>query len=162
MKNFIENALFLVPIVAIFVLGIALHYINKSNQPSPSEISSSSATYNYVNKANTGAHSEGHYQNYAMLEPFAENHPFDFTNVMQHMNPGTWMQMMNNMMNTMQMTQMMHQMFSMPMQMMNPTMWMDPHAMLSNSATGTVQQPMSPEEYKKWYEQQQSQLETNK
>ena len=70
------------------------------------------------------------------------------------MNPAAWMHWMNNMMNYMSMTQMMHQMAAMPMQMMNPNLWMDPHAMLTNPTMSTVQQPMSPEEYEKWYNEQ--------
>ena len=146
MKNSLEDVLFLIPIVVIFALGIALHYITK---PDHTELSN-------TNRVSGQIYGEaGNFDSYAMLEPFAENYPFNFANVMQQpMNPAAWMHWMNNMMNYMSMTQMMHQMAAMPMQMMNPNLWMDPHAMLTNPTMSTVQQPMSPEEYEKWYNEQ--------
>lgn len=151
MKKSLEDALFLIPIAAIFAIGIAVHFIVKTDQPESSNTNTMSGLA--AGKTKT-------IDSYAMLEPFAENHPFNFTDVMQHpMNPFAWMQVM---MNAMQMNQMMHQMMTMPMQTMNPTIWMNPHAMLSNPAMNTVQQPMSPEEYKKWYDQYHSQLEADK
>ena len=164
MKNYLEDVLFLVPIVAIFAIGIAIHYITKTDQPEPSTSSSNTTFYNHTNTmSNLAAGNPAKFDHYAMLEPFAENHPFNFSSVMQQpMNPAAWMQMMTHMMNYMSMNQMMHQMAAMPMQMMNPTLWMDPHAMLPNSSTSTAQQPMSPDEYRKWYEQHHSQSESNK
>ena len=154
MKNSYEDALFIIPIVAIFAIGIALHYITKSDQPEASNTNLMSGLVSVQAES---------FDNYAMLEPFAENPPFNFANVMQQpMNPAAWMHWMNNMMNYMSMTQMMHQMAAMPMQMMSPNLWMDPYAKLSNHTMGTVQQPMSPEEYKKWYDQYHSHLEANK
>ncbi|MGH1537541.1 MAG: hypothetical protein ACRBDX_05790 [Gammaproteobacteria bacterium] len=96
---------------------------------------------------------------YAMPEPFAADAPFDYANFMQPMNAMAWMQLGANMMNYMQMAQMMQQMTAMPMQMMTPTMWMNPNAM-QNQAAATMQKPMSPEEYKKWYQEQQELLQS--
>ncbi len=98
-------------------------------------------------------------QAYAMPEPFAADAPFDYANFMQPMNAMAWMQLGANMMNYMQMAQMMQQMTAMPMQMMTPTMWMNPSVM-QNQTTTTMQQPMSPEEYKKWYDKQQELLQS--
>ena len=145
MKKSLEDALFLIPIVAIFAVGLAIHFIVKTDQPEPSNTNTMSGL---------AAGGSEKFDSYAMLEPFAENYPFNFTNVMQQpMNPAAWMHWMNNMMNYMSMTQMMHQMASMPMQMMSPNLWMDP-AIMTNPTMSTVQQPMSPEEYEKWYNEQ--------
>ena len=157
MNNYLKNILFVAPIAAIFAVGIGLHYINKSKQPEPSASSNTSAYDHPTFSAKTTVNPPDtvNYQNYAMPEPFAAHAPFNFT-------PAAWMQMMNNMMNNMQMTQMMHQMANMPSQMMNPTMWINPHGMLPNGAANQSQQPMNPKEYKKWYEQQLKLQQTNK
>ena len=159
MKNNIDNILLAALFAVIAVGGIALYHINKSGG---SHINSTAAATTTSSSLNTTAYKHpsainnkglnpsaaASYHNYDMPEPFAANAPFEFT-------PTAWMQMMNNMMNTMQMTQMMHQMAAMPTQMMNPTIWMNPHGMLPNQAASPAQQPMDPKEYKKWYEQQQ-------
>lgn len=150
MKKFLNDALFLAPVLAIFAVGVGLYYINKSKQPELSSYQpvTTVTPYTALNAPAPGAFD---YHHYDMSEPFAANVPFAMT-------PAAWMQMMNNMMNTMQITQMMHQMVAMPEKMMNPGMWMNPHAVLPNQNQGKVQQPMDPKEYKKWYEEQQKAL----
>ncbi|QMU60749.1 MAG: hypothetical protein GKR92_03185 [Gammaproteobacteria bacterium] len=149
MNNYLEDILFVAPIAAIFAAGIGLYYINKSDEPETSASSITSVYKHPTLSGNTAAFAPDatKYQNYTMSEPFAAQAPFEFT-------PAAWLQMMNNMMNNTQMTQMMHQMAAMPTQMMAPTMWVNPHAMLPNGVAAQTQQPMDPKEYKKWYEQQ--------
>ena len=151
MKNLPKDVLFLIAFTIFISIGISLTYINKSKQPEQAT-SSSISNYRYPtvseNTATNFITSDNvNYQHFSMPEPFASKVPFAFT-------PAALMQMMNTMMNTMKMTQMMHQISTMPSQMMNSTMWINPHGMLPKSAANPLQEPMDPQEYKKWYEQQ--------
>jgi hypothetical protein len=168
MKNTSNNdLLFLAPIVTILTLAIAIaaalffnnngtqFVSNTSGIKSNTQYSHSTASNNQPGMYIGNTYSKGnlnnqlsasHYQNFSMTEPFSEIEPFEFT-------PAAWMQMMNVFMNNMQITQMMHQMFAMPAQMMSPAMWSNPHAGLS-IGTANSSKPMSPEQYKKWYQQQ--------
>lgn len=152
MKNNIDNILLAALVAVITVGGIALININKSTGLDPIATSTNASTSLYNHPPLTGNSAaflpnSVKYQNFAMPEPFAEHVPFEFT-------PEAWMQMMNTMMNNMQLTQLMHQMAAIPQQMMSPMMWANPHNTFQNGAVNPSVQPMSPEQYKKWYEQQ--------
>lgn len=163
MNNFLKNALFVLPIIALIAVPVAIHKIKDRSKTDSASLVSDMKSYNNSNSAHhehAGSAMSRKTENYSMPEPFSPKLPgSDCCGVMSNpMNISAWMQMMNSMINSMQMTQMMHQMAAMPMQMMNPAMWMKPHGLIPNNAVSTVQQPMSPEEYKKWYEQQQKTL----
>lgn len=169
MSDISKDVLYFIAFSAILAIGIGLTYANKSAETKPitnanasierlhnkSNINNNSAktnTYAGATKSAKNSHPTKNFRSFGMPEPFAEQVPFEFS-------PSSWMQMMNNMMNTMQMTQMMHQMAAMPTQMMNPSIWMNPHNGLPHGAATPSQQPMSPKDYKKWYEAQQQKLQ---
>ncbi|MFK7816566.1 MAG: hypothetical protein AB8B92_09535 [Gammaproteobacteria bacterium] len=159
MNNLLDFALYLFPLA--IVIAVALSLTNKNNLEQSetfvgSSISANGSIYKQqipVFTKNTVAPNVVNPHKFDMTEPFAEKIPFEQT-------PAAWMQMMSNMMHNMQITQMMHQMAAMPNQMMAPMMWANPHGqpghmgMLQNHAVKPSPQPMNPEQYKKWYEQQ--------
>lgn len=148
MNNLFDYVLYLFPLAVVIAVALSLNHKHNSEQ---SELANTS-TFAYEQpriSTNTTTPNNNivNPHKYDMTEPFAQKIPFELT-------PAAWMQMMNNMMHNMQITQMMHHMASMPNQMMSPQTWMNPHGMLQNGAVNPSQQPMDPEQYKKWYEQQ--------
>ena len=162
MKNLLQQALFVIPIAALIVAPLVIDHRNKSisDEGSNVSINNNSLTKPFVSYPDITFDNPHVRENkeYAMLEPFSEHVPFDFSGVMQQpMNPFMWMQMMVNMMNYMHMTEFMNQMTAMSMHMMNPAMLTTPH-MHPNFISDKTLQPMDPVEYEKWYQQQQEKL----
>lgn len=157
MNNYFKEALFVILIVCLILTPFFFNKKADSVLSSSNLQNQHSDTYPDVTFDTPKVIDD---KNYAMLEPFANQLPFDFSGVMQQpFNPNAWMQMMGNTMNYMQMTQLMHQMALMPMQMMNSFMLMShPHGNLNYGA----QTLMSPEEYKKWYEDNKQRSNNNK
>ncbi len=159
MNNLFDFVLYLFPLAV--VIAVALGLANKNSLEQADTLTGSSLSSNNfiykqeiptaINNNITSKAMNPH--KFDMTEPFAEKIPFELA-------PAAWMQMMNTMMHNMQITQMMHQMAAMPNQMMSPMLWANPHGqyghmgMLQNNAVNPSQQPMNPEQYKKWYEQQ--------
>ncbi len=158
MKNVVQQALFIVPIIALIVAPLIIDHKNKA---STSEVlnSASHTTFPQFNRSidsDFDAPNVVESKQFAMIEPFSAQDPFALTSAMQNpMNPAIWFQLMMNMANYMQMIQMMQQMAAMPAYMMNPAAWMNPHMMAPNQFHRPVQQPMHPDEYEEWYKQQQ-------
>jgi hypothetical protein len=161
MNNFLKIALFVIPIIALITVPVVLHqYKNNSahslqGNSTAKSTSTNSSPMHAASKFSTSPAVDSS-QAYDMPEPFAHEIPWSKCCGMNNpMNPAEWMQMMNTMMNSMQITQMIHQMTAMSIQMMNP------HDMSHNNVASPAQ-PMSPEEYKKWYAQQQETMKMHK
>ena len=156
MNKFLQQALFIVPIVALIIAPLVIDHKIKGSSLN----NSGNATDNTYTQFNRSIDSDFDAPNvveskqFAMTEPFSAQDPFALTSAMNSpMSPAAWFQLMMNMANYMQMTQMMQQMMVMPTLMMNPAAWMNPQ-MMPNQYHPSAQQPMSPEEYEKWYNEQ--------
>ena len=158
MNKFIQQALFIIPIAALVIAPLIIDH--KIKTPATETLNSvTPGTYSQINRSidsDFDAPNVVESKQYAMNEPFSAQDPFALTSAMHNsMNPAAWFQLMMNMTNYMQLTQMMQQMTAMSAFMMNPAAWMNPHMMMPNQYPYPVQQqPMHPEEYEKWYNEQ--------
>ena len=151
MKKLFQQALFVIPIVALIAAPLIIEHKRKSAEQALPNYSSGNT---HIGEQSTGIDfdipSVVDKKQYAMSEPFAEQSSFAATSAMyQSMNPLAWMKLMFDMANYMQMTSIMQHMTAMPVMWMNPYMLQNPHQLQA------MQQPMPPEEYEKWYQQQQ-------
>ncbi len=165
MIKLLKQALYTLPLIVLIGLMVAIaipfavelkNRLTERNEGDNVEI----ADMNLVNRGSTtttGAllppwelpsSSNRQQHDYSMLEPFSNDNMFISTN--QAMYPLDWAHMMTNMM---------YQMMVMPMQMMVP---MANYGYIANPLMlkpampiNPYQTPMKPEEYEKWYNQQQ-------
>ena len=165
MGKLFTQALFVIPIVAIAAAPVILNHKNPSflsNPISESAVEETMATasissnnsYPYNNFLMMSGGNKVHYD-YSMPEPFADHNMFDVTYAIgKVMNPATWMLMMTNMMNH-TMTSMMNPMLSQQMTMA-PMIGIPPQMMMQHYSHGFPSRVMTPEQYREWYEKQQS------
>ncbi len=155
MKKFLQQTLFVIPIALLIAAPFYLDHKKKSetesNSVSGEDIEASALSpggYVYVPRISP--------QQYSMSEPFSFNSTMEgwcCGQMQQFIDPETWMQMMNPAMYM----NIMHQMMAMPMQMihMYPNNSMNPHGyVMPQTPSLNMAKPMTPEEYKKWYNEQ--------
>ncbi len=157
MNKLFQQALFVIPIAVLIATPFVMDHQNKEVE---SNVSSSGmfALNSHSNHENDVDFDLPHVvdnEQFAMSEPFSEHsffiHPCNMGNPMD---PAAWMNLMISMMNYMQITQMMQQMTRIPAGMSNPSApWMNPYMKVPNQSH-SANQPLSPEEYEKWYNEQ--------
>ena len=153
MKKIVQQALFIIPIAALIAAPLVIDH--KKNENLESKFSSADTSANHHDDVNFNLPHVVDNEQYAMSEPFSEHsffiHPCNMGNPMD---PAAWMSLMMRMMNYMQMTQMMQQMPMIPAGTTTPSApWMNPYMLMPNQPN-SIKQPLSPEEYEKWYNEQ--------